>query len=127
MGTPVSLLRYPLALFLRQPLQVLGLLLVVELLDVGVPVSTAMSLEQSNSIPIALAAVNVLALVANVIFTVVLARIILVVMLKERDEVLAKAIQEACNKLPSTDDSEVVAILGMAHCNGVARLLAEEG
>jgi hypothetical protein len=39
----------------------------------------------------------------------------------ERDEIIAQKIDEACRKYP--DNSNFVVVIGMLHCNGVARKL----
>lgn len=39
----------------------------------------------------------------------------------ERDEIIAQKIDEACRKYP--DNSNFVVVIGMLHCNGVARML----
>eukprot|EP00469_Lotharella_globosa_P013335 CAMPEP_0167778942 /NCGR_PEP_ID=MMETSP0111_2-20121227/4536_1 /TAXON_ID=91324 /ORGANISM="Lotharella globosa, Strain CCCM811" /LENGTH=262 /DNA_ID=CAMNT_0007669307 /DNA_START=101 /DNA_END=889 /DNA_ORIENTATION=+ len=118
MGLPVSLMRYPLALFLKMPLRLLGLLGTLELLSTDVVVSGDPG--SMNKF----AAISAVLLFGQFLFTIALARTIIVVMLMERDEVLADAIRDACRKMDR--DQEVVAVLGIAHCNGVARLLAEQ-
>ena len=39
----------------------------------------------------------------------------------DRDEIIARKIDEACRKYP--DNSNFVVVIGMLHCNGVARKL----
>mmetsp|Transcript_14859 Transcript_14859/g.33674 ORF Transcript_14859/g.33674 Transcript_14859/m.33674 type:complete len:98 (+) Transcript_14859:3-296(+) len=55
--------------------------------------------------------------------TVILGRLLLVGLLEERNYVLARNIREAC--LRAKPGGSVVAVLGMAHCNGVASLLKQ--
>ncbi|CAE7703166.1 unnamed protein product [Symbiodinium necroappetens] len=52
----------------------------------------------------------------------VLFRVILQVLLRDRDLILAESIKKVCQK---KDSGSVVAVLGAAHCNGVRRLLLE--
>ncbi|CAE7808111.1 unnamed protein product [Symbiodinium sp. CCMP2456] len=52
----------------------------------------------------------------------VLFRVILQVLLRDRDLILAENIKRVCQK---KDSGSVVAVLGAAHCNGVRRLLLE--
>ncbi|CAE7943947.1 CLC-B [Symbiodinium sp. KB8] len=52
----------------------------------------------------------------------VLFRVILQVLLRDRDLILAENIKKVCQK---KDSGSVVAVLGAAHCNGVRRLLLE--
>ncbi|CAE7835850.1 clcD [Symbiodinium sp. CCMP2592] len=52
----------------------------------------------------------------------VLFRVILQVLLRDRDLILAENIKKVCQK---KDSGSIVAVLGAAHCNGVRRLLLE--
>mmetsp|Transcript_5279 Transcript_5279/g.10096 ORF Transcript_5279/g.10096 Transcript_5279/m.10096 type:complete len:283 (-) Transcript_5279:19-867(-) len=63
-----------------------------------------------------------LATLAAVLINVPLLRLLLVPFLEERNEELAKSIRRAA----AQHDAPVVAILGAAHVNGVARLLVTE-
>ena len=54
---------------------------------------------------------------------ILLARLFLVILLGDRNEVVARNIEDALATADNSGDSTVVAILGMAHCNGVKRLL----
>ncbi|CAE6948005.1 unnamed protein product [Symbiodinium natans] len=53
----------------------------------------------------------------------VLLRVILQVLLRDRDLILAESIKKVCQKKEAP--GSVVAVLGAAHCNGVRRLLLE--
>jgi len=77
-------------------------------------------------------------LLINMLLAVLLGRVAAVVLLLERDEILAGSIREACAQAKaaaaggagggesSTDtDKTVVAVLGLAHCKGVAKRLTE--
>jgi len=68
-------------------------------------------------------AVLSLGILANVVLATLLARVAAVVLLLERDEILARSIRKAAEQASKTNKT-VVAVLGMAHCNGVARRLA---
>ncbi|CAE7660181.1 unnamed protein product, partial [Symbiodinium pilosum] len=52
-------------------------------------------------------------------FEAVLFRVILEVLLRDRDMILAKSIKDVCQKKDAP--GSVVAVLGAAHCNGVRR------
>ena len=54
--------------------------------------------------------------------TLFLGRVLLVGLLEERNFVLARNIRKACLAKPG---GSVVAILGMAHCTGVGKILRE--
>mmetsp|Transcript_22298 Transcript_22298/g.31210 ORF Transcript_22298/g.31210 Transcript_22298/m.31210 type:complete len:332 (-) Transcript_22298:461-1456(-) len=135
LGLPITFVRYPAAFFLKNPLFVLGLVGLFNLLSMDVGSHGGASIasidggkgQLAAQIAIQLnSAVSVLFLMFNFAVYLILARTILVVLLQERDEVLAESIRNAC--MNAKDDKTVVAVLGMAHCNGVAKLLAgEEG
>ena len=112
LSAPVSLVRYPLAIALKSPLLLVPLALLVLALSqpVDVPAESAdLSVEL-------LRALGVLGLE-----TLVFGRLLLVGLLEERNYVLARNIRRAC--LRAKPGGSVVAVLGMAHCNGVAELL----
>lgn len=56
-----------------------------------------------------------------------LGRVFLVALLGERNEILAQNIRKECKRLVETGagDKVCVVVLGLAHCNGVKRLLCE--
>mmetsp|Transcript_16801 Transcript_16801/g.30127 ORF Transcript_16801/g.30127 Transcript_16801/m.30127 type:complete len:372 (-) Transcript_16801:314-1429(-) len=58
--------------------------------------------------------------VTNLAMYTAFARVAAVALLLERDEILAASIRDCCRQ---AGNRTVVAVLGMAHCNGVARLL----
>mmetsp|Transcript_24689 Transcript_24689/g.34325 ORF Transcript_24689/g.34325 Transcript_24689/m.34325 type:complete len:339 (+) Transcript_24689:91-1107(+) len=135
LGLPITFVRYPAAFFLKNPLFALGLVGLFNFLSLDVGNTGGASIasigggEAQLAAQIAMqlnSALTALFLVFNFAVYLILARTILVVLLQERDEVLAGSIREAC--LNAKDEQTVVAVLGMAHCNGVAKLLAgEEG
>ncbi|KAL1523234.1 hypothetical protein AB1Y20_018185 [Prymnesium parvum] len=113
-NAPVSLFRYPLAIVLKQPLAMLPLALIAVLLSLPPEVPA----QDVNVLTEVLGASAILALE-----TVILGRLLLVGLLEERNYVLARNIREAC--LRAKPGGSVVAVLGMAHCNGVASLLKQ--
>ena len=66
-----------------------------------------------------------IALVLSV--TAMTARIVLVALVVERNEVLAKNIREAARSERSSDGASVVAVVGLVHLNGVKRRLLDVG
>ena len=74
--------------------------------------------EARASIPEFIAALGVTGLQ-----TVVLARVFLVLLLGDRNQILADAIASECEVAGDDGDATVVAVLGMAHLNGVKRIL----
>jgi len=81
-----------------------------------------------------------LGLLINMLLAVLLGRVAAVVLLLERDEILANSIREACAQAKAAaggggegaggggsmdTDKTVVAVLGLAHCKGVAKRLTE--
>jgi len=126
--SPVSLLRYPLAILLKSP--VLG----ASFLFVGFALAgsvdnwlnigsdpQAVSMDPLNPI------IDVFGTVATIVVeTTLLARTFVVALLAERNAVLSQNIRSACRLSPSSDrDKVVVAVLGAAHINGVAALLEQ--
>ena len=108
LGAPLSFVRYPLSLGLKSPL-LLGILSLIVLAanqDFGAE-DTALELAGS----LAFAAFE----------TIVLGRVLLVALLEERNYVLARNIRKAA--FGAKPDGTIVAVLGMAHLNGVAALL----
>lgn len=108
-GFPVSLVRYPLSLGLKSP--AFGALLACIFFLVNQDVPADDSLEDLFG-----------ALAFTAVETIVLGRVLLVGLLEERNYVLARNIRKACLAKPG---GSVVAILGMAHCTGVGKILRE--
>jgi len=144
---PVSLIRYPAAIVVRYPVQGTALLTALTILslppDVMMPYlgeaigsgvsAQAAPLPGTGTYDALLAASEpALSVAASLAFSVIesvfLARILLVPVLMERNVVLTESILEACSaaktKGPGSQDT-VVAVLGMAHCNDVKRLIEE--
>jgi pheromone shutdown protein TraB len=126
-GAPTSILRYVLAILIKAP-------------KVGIPVfslfvySVLQSVAEDLSAPIALTDMpgadvvseTLLTLGVNVLEVVLLGMVFLQALLLERNSILADNIYAECVKakaLPGKSKT-VVAILGMAHCNGVKDLLS---
>jgi len=119
---PVSIIRYILAILLKSPavtpiLFVFGYILAYSNPS---PVSNELDLKDFvESIPI------------FILEFALLGRTFLVALLNERNEILARNIRESCRKMQQKGDSEInsgdlvcIAVLGMAHSNGVANILA---
>ena len=108
LGAPLSFVRYPLSLGLKSPLLlgILGLIVLAANQDFGAE-DTVLELAGS----LAFAAFE----------TIVLGRVLLVALLEERNYVLARNIRKAA--FGAKPDGTIVAVLGMAHLNGVAALL----
>lgn len=109
LGAPLSIVRYPLALGLKSP--VLAVLVgVTYLVFTREPADDETIVGLAGALGFALAE------------TIVLTRVLLVGLLEERNYVIARNIRKACLAKPG---GSVVAILGMAHCTGVGKLLRE--
>ena len=109
LGLPISFVRYPLSLGLKSP--VLGALLAC------LYVLGTQDLEGEETVTSVLGA-----LAFFVVETTVFARVLLVGLLEERNYVLARNIRKACLERPG---GTVVAVLGMAHCTGVGKILRD--
>lgn len=123
LAAPFSIVRYPLALFLKSPLASIVTFVLL------------FSLEQNNyfgpdpSTSVESAVDIAESLFISLLELLVLARPFLVTLLAERNDVLAAKIRESCKQVSREKDGKkkvIVAILGMAHSNGVANLLANE-
>jgi len=109
LGMPLSLVRYPLSLGLKSP--VLLALIGCIFLIAGQDFAAEDTIEELIG-----------ALAFSVVETIVLGRVLLVGLLEERNYVLARNIRKACLAKPG---GSVVAVLGMAHCTGVGKILRE--
>ena len=119
-----SFIRYPLAIFLKSPLAsviVLAILLILERYDYFGDALGKSPITISDEI------VDILeSTLVSVLELVVLSRSFLVALLQERNDVIVKNIRASCQTLKENgeNDKVVIAVLGMAHSNGVAALLA---
>jgi hypothetical protein len=120
LAAPLSLIRYPLSIGVKSPL--LLLLIALAAYGVSTPLPTGLPTDTVFVDAIgpeeALQAVSLLGL--ELLF---LGRVLLVGLLEERNYVLSRNIRRAC--LRAKPGGSVVAVLGMAHCNGVAMLLRD--
>ena len=124
--TPISLFRYPLSFIVKAP--VLGIPIVLGLLfgtfsDMAGDTSLleVTSLERLQEIATS-------ALIFG-IETSIFARVFLISFLSERNDILAANILSECQRISrggkeGEEKSIVVAILGMAHCNGILNILS---
>jgi len=123
-GFLFSLIRYPAAFALKAPLPFAALAAFLYALE-----STAIELDAATASSVAAGEVVSLPIVAALLFSaattglsVLVARLLLVAFLEERNAELARSIRRAA----AEKDAPVVAILGGLHVNGVARLLLSE-
>ena len=146
-GAPVSLFRYPLAWFVRAPVSMLILSFAVLILSslpdllalaissasagepTALPIEEGMDIAQRVNVLAQEDPTQVLSAAAGAGSEVLLAwaeivlfaRVFLVALLNDRNEILASKIRSAC--LRAEAGKSVVAVLGMAHVNGVAQIL----
>lgn len=123
-GTPGSLIRYPLAIILKSP--VVGIVLV------GL-FASSMAGAGDNSFyfdtPLGRAVELGESVILSMVEFAILGRTFLVALLAERNVILADNIREECQRIKregksgDDDGGGAVAVLGMAHCNGVRKLL----
>jgi pheromone shutdown protein TraB len=130
-ASPFSFIRYPLAILLKSPLFFLSFATFVYVLDTGLGIS----IHLGSNPTITPTAVDVLTdgvetTILTFLELAILARPMLQAVLHERNVVLAQNIRQCCIELPTkstrTSDVCVVAVLGMAHSNGVAKLLEQK-
>jgi pheromone shutdown protein TraB len=121
LGTPASLFRYPAALVLKAPLAGGAIVstLVFSLLNAG-----DSSFLYDDTVG------RIFELTESILVTIVeaalLGRTFLIALLAERNVVLAESIRKACQQnIEEGRGDGVSAILGMAHVNGVKKLLEE--
>jgi len=124
LGAPVSLTRYALAIILRKPLK--GTLLLTWTL-------TLIGLLVTRGFPGLSFAEGAIASVGGVVLSglvglPLLGRVVLVALLGERNEIIGGNIRAECQRLVEIgkEDAVCVAVLGLAHCNGVKRVLCED-
>lgn len=125
--TPVSLIRYPLSFVVKAPIVGIPVLtaLIVSAFSAGDPTFVGTTpVEQIQEL-----------LTSALIFgieTSIFARVFLVALLSERNDILAANILSECKRISAmsteggvaSSQKVVVAILGMAHCNGILNLLS---
>lgn len=147
LAAPVSLVKYPFSYFVKSPLLTSVLFALLFWAD-------SSSAATINANEVVSTSDLALSLVGSLLETLVFARIFLKELLVERNQVLAKQILEQCryyqprpvwkrllrrqstdtvyaegSPLPAWDASSgkvVVAVLGMAHCNGIRKILEEQ-
>ena len=130
-GAPLSLLRYPLSLAVKAPLVglvVLGVLFGPFFLAANDYYASVTGVDYLVGTPFAAQGDATLgevlgALGFSFLEFVVLGRVLLVGLLEERNFVLARQIRKAL--FEEKPGGTLVAVLGMAHCTGVAKLLRD--
>jgi len=143
LAAPVSFLKYPLSYFVRAPISTAIFLGFLWSSDAN---AAATAMDWNQEVPLT---DSLLSLAGSVLETVFFGRVFLKELLVERNEVLARNILEQCRYYKDTwlplpvvadnavyvensplpkrsSDKVVVAVLGMAHCNGIRKLLEEE-
>jgi len=131
-NAPVSLLRYPLAFLIKAPLTgtvTLSTLLLASYLSSMDGASTSSGIDWSDFVSIVSVVPSEL-LMTTLIFAfelALLSRVFIVTILAERNNVLAESIVRECFKAVENGEgkSTVVAVLGMAHCNGIKKIITE--
>lgn len=131
-NAPVSLLRYPLAFLIKAPLTgtvTLSTLLLASYLSSMDGTSASSSIDWSDFVSIVSVVPSEL-LMSTLIFVfelALLSRVFIVTILAERNDVLAESIVRECFKAVENGEgkSTVVAVLGMAHCNGIKKIITE--
>ena len=121
LAAPFSILRYPLALILKAPVSSIVCLAMLAFLEQNNYFGSDPTSSMESTLDIAESAF------VSILEILVFARPFLVTLLSERNDVLAAKIRESCEEVRKEKDGNkrvVVAILGMAHSNGVANLLA---
>jgi len=122
-SAPISLIRYIVGFVVKKPL--LGSLVLAwlaALVGYGA-IHGVGDLSAAEEIQVILAAISL-----NVILGVpLLGRVMLITLLSDRNLILASNIRNECERLQSEGrgDKVCVVVLGLAHCNGVKRLLCE--
>ena len=123
-SAPLSLARYVLGFVAKKPLP--GTLLLgwlAGLIGYGIVHGIGYDLSLLEEVKATAAGLGL-----NLIIGVpLLGRILLITLLGDRNEILAKNIRDECFSLQKEDRCEevVVVVLGLAHCNGVKRLLCK--
>lgn len=121
LAAPLSIIRYPLALVLKAPVASIAGLASIAFLEQNNYFGTDPTSSVESAVDIAESAF------VSLLEIMVLARSFLVTLLAERNDILAAKIRESCVQVCKEKNGKervVVAVLGMAHSNGVANLLA---
>eukprot|EP00967_Tisochrysis_lutea_P131072 scaffold227450_cov30-Tisochrysis_lutea.AAC.1 len=128
LGTPIALFRYPTSIAIKSP-AIFALLVAVIALGLAYPADPSLVDGAGDEIYLEL----VEALAFAVLETIFLGRVFLVGLLEERNYVLARNIRRAATARAESGTGKpgsirrsgrtVVAILGMAHLNGVRQIL----
>mmetsp|Transcript_408 Transcript_408/g.925 ORF Transcript_408/g.925 Transcript_408/m.925 type:complete len:321 (+) Transcript_408:53-1015(+) len=124
LSAPISLIRYILAFVAKKPIR--GSLLltwVSALIAYGLMIHDTGDLTLTDE-----AMATAVGLLLNLFIGVpLLGRVVLVALLSERNKIIASHIRAECDRLQAEGrtDQECIVVLGLAHCNGVKRILCE--
>lgn len=123
-SAPISLMRYVFGFVAKKPIPGACLLIwLVGLIGYGTIHGIGNDLSLLDEFKATAAG-----LLLNIFIAVpLLGRVLLVTLLGDRNEILAENIRSECQRLQRTGCCEdvVVVVLGLAHCNGVKRLLSK--
>ena len=120
----VSLIRYPLAWLLKSPKLIVPLITFT--LTLSALPGAVESIGDAGVESAAEALVTDVFLALDALQLLLLTRLFLVALLRDRNDILARNISSACDRVPV--GGSVVAILGAAHLNGVhRRLVVDDG
>jgi len=122
-GAPVALVRYASAALMRKPIKVTLLFAWISLLIALL--TTRVGFDDVNALSLSFLGGLVLSISMAIPLT---GRVWLFALLGERNEIIADNIRLECRRIAAEDgdgngDKVCVAVLGLAHCNGVKRVL----
>jgi len=128
-AAPVTFIRYPAAWILRSPAVAFGFVGFSFALGLIPEAASAVVAGVSGEVSggsddVGLWAGCIVSIALSCVELVLITRLFLVALLDKRNEFLADSIRGACVKSKNSDGGAVVAVLGMAHVNGVQRMLA---
>lgn len=133
MYLPISLFRYPLALVIKAPkfgMAIISIIVLLSFMDTDMLSLSTFGLDLQMS-PTTEAVSNMIASFLILVSEIaLLGRPFLTVLLAERNNIIAKNILVECIRLTEKEgdrrEKTVISILGMAHCNGIKKILTEK-
>eukprot|EP01038_Epipyxis_sp_PR26KG_P009371 gene9371-12627_t len=126
LAAPVSLIRYPLAFIIKAPKKSIPFLSAMILLA-----ASSNQFSMGDSLTSTASFTEILSSFASISAEfLLLSRVFLIAILSERNVILAENILAQCRKINNNNGKNslespktVIAILGMAHCNGIKKIL----